>query len=570
MRRFRGALTKSALAEPATRTPDATVARERAVVVDLGLVAPGSPVAALLIAFPLFDGETIVLERERLEVRGPGNYTWYGSIPGSPLSTAIITVVDGAVAGSLSLIDGKDLSLRRFLIRRDVDGGHVLRRLEMSAFPLEARPTPQRIGTKPGLPLEKDAAADPLVQTDASTTIDIMIVFTNQVAARIGTAVPAEAQAAVDEANTIYANSGINTRLRLVYTGRVYYDESGDFATDLSRLQNPSDGYLDEVQALRNTYSADLVEMFIEATAYCGIGYVYPSESYAFTVSNRGCAAGNWTLAHEVGHNFGALHEPYQDPSVWPFAYGHGHVKLTAPGWRTVMSYGSQCSSVGVSCPRIPFFSNPLLTYNGTSLGTVENGTTPTSDNVRVHNGRANAIANFRQSLVTCTPTLTPAAATISGAGGSGSIAVSNTATCAWTATPSASWITITSGGNGSGGGTVGYAVAANAGVARSGDDHHRDAGLHHQPGCRLRVRGDHAGVGARRRQHAQRSGECGQRLRVDSERIDVVDHLGGAGTGTGSGSFSYQVARTPAPPAPDRLPWAGARSPSTRRVSPG
>ena len=68
---------------------------------------------------------------------------------------------------------------------------------------------------------------------------------------------------------------------------------------------------------------------------------------------------------------------------------------------------------------------------------------------------------------VVCATTLTPSTATISGAGGSGSIAVADT--CGWTATPSASWITITSGSAGSGSGTVGYAVAANTGVARSG-----------------------------------------------------------------------------------------------------
>jgi hypothetical protein len=48
-------------------------------------------------------------------------------------------------------------------------------------------------------------------------------------------------------------------------------------------------------------------------------------------------------------------------------------------------------------------------------------------------------------------------------------VTVTTTASCAWTASSGAAWITITSGGSGTGGGSVGFAVAANTGGQRSG-----------------------------------------------------------------------------------------------------
>ena len=52
-------------------------------------------------------------------------------------------------------------------------------------------------------------------------------------------------------------------RVRLVYSGEVNYTEAADFSTDLNRLSNSGDGYLDEVANLRNTYGADLVSLLL-------------------------------------------------------------------------------------------------------------------------------------------------------------------------------------------------------------------------------------------------------------------------------------------------------------------
>jgi Zn-dependent metalloprotease len=65
----------------------------------------------------------------------------------------------------------------------------------------------------------------------------------------------------------------------------------------------------------------------------------------------------------------------------------------------------------------------------------------------------------------TCTFSISPTSASFAAAGGTGSVSVTATAGCAWTAVSNATFITITSGSSGTGNGTVGFSVAANAGT---------------------------------------------------------------------------------------------------------
>ena len=68
-----------------------------------------------------------------------------------------------------------------------------------------------------------------------------------------------------------------------------------------------------------------------------------------------------------------------------------------------------------------------------------------------------------------CTFTITPTNQSFVFSGGNGTVTVTTTSDCAWTATSNAAWITINSGSSGSGSGMVGYTVAINSGLQRSG-----------------------------------------------------------------------------------------------------
>jgi M6 family metalloprotease-like protein len=67
-----------------------------------------------------------------------------------------------------------------------------------------------------------------------------------------------------------------------------------------------------------------------------------------------------------------------------------------------------------------------------------------------------------------CSYSISPTSQSFSSAAGSGTVTVTAGSGCSWTAASNAGWISITSGASGSGNGTVGYSVQANAGGTRS------------------------------------------------------------------------------------------------------
>ena len=446
------------------------IARQRAVGIDFRQLQPQVGRSKLALSVDLFDGVALLADLDRIDIRSAQSYSWFGSVRGLPNSRATLTIVDGILAGNLIVLDDWNRVKGSYQIQSAGDGLYVLEELNQTAYPADHPPGIDLHPPIPPLPLDPSSPRDS-PKDSGTVTIDVMVVYSNETASATGSAIGAQIQAAIDSANTIYANSGVNARLRLVYSGPANYAHSGDFSLDLNRLTGTSEGYMDDVHALRNAYGADMVSLWVEGGQYCGIGWVGPYASYAFTVVNRGCATGNMSFAHELGHNMGALHDPYMDPSPNPYAYGHGHINLVSR-WRTVMSYNNLCAATapGTGCSRIPYLSNPNLTYGGAALGTAEAGTTPTSNNARVHNNVAAMVAGFRSTVVgaACTYTLSPTTASPAAAGGTATVNVTTQSGCAWTASSNASWLTISGAASGTGSATITYATAANSGAARS------------------------------------------------------------------------------------------------------
>jgi len=454
------------------RRPELGVTRQRPVRVDL-LALDERERAADALTIELFDGQTVTLAKDRLERRGDRNYTWHGKVSGHDKSFALITVVDGQVSGTIELGDSGRGARTRYRVQSTSDGLTLLQEIDASSFPDDHPAGGEPLAPAADVKTSADSASSvsgtdttAMAAADASNTIDVMIVYSNQSAGAAGAAIGAQAQQAVDTANLVYANSGIGMRLRLVYAGPANYSESGDFNTDLARLTSAGDGYMDSVGALRETYGADLVSLFVENSQYCGLGWIGPNAGYAFTVVNRGCASGNLSFPHELGHNFGARHDSYVDAATTPYAYGHGYVN-TNGGWRDVMSYNNACAAVGISCTRIAYLSNPSVVYGNPASPT---GNATTADTARVHNQNALTVANFRASksgtAPACTWSLAPASAAAGSTAGAGSVGITTQSGCVWNAASNAGW--LTTGASGSGSGTLAYSYAANSGQARS------------------------------------------------------------------------------------------------------
>ena len=142
------------------------------------------------------------------------------------------------------------------------------------------------------------------------------------------------------------------------------------------------------------------------------MAWIGPSASSAFSVINRGCASGNYSFPHELGHNFGARHNPETDPGIYPYAYGHGYNRaaLGIAGDRDVMSYAPGT--------RIAYLSNPNVLVGGMPMGDAGN-----SDVARVINQNAATIANFMQSVHVAPPAPMATAISVAGTGdGEGAI----------------------------------------------------------------------------------------------------------------------------------------------------
>jgi hypothetical protein len=266
------------------------------------------------------------------------------------------------------------------------DGLHAVTKIDQHGYPSEHTPDNpsgalaaaiEDASTR-GKPGSSTGGTDGTVTTQALSTQNVLVVYTASAAAATAN-ISSLIQLAVDETNTSYANSGININMVRVNTAAVTYNETGTFSTHISRLQGTTDGYMDNVHTLRNTYGADIVLLVVNDSEACGIAAaIKATASSAFAVAHYSCITGYYSFGHEL----------YVDSSTSPYAYGHGYIPSTK-NWRTVMAYGNNCNN----CTRIQWWSNPLKTYPAT--GQVM-GTATYEDNARVLNGTAATVAAFR------------------------------------------------------------------------------------------------------------------------------------------------------------------------------
>lgn len=387
--------------EAVTRSRFATVKFE---LLDSALRESQNP--ATSINLNLFNDVTVEAVFDRTEILSTGGYAWIGTVRDIDYSQVIIVVNEGRATASIRVPGGN--------IQVVPEGGamHSIRELNESllgAEPDDTEPAPQTVEAA-------SVSAASAISSDDGSIVDVMVIYGPDARAEVGGTAQMLDRIALGmtESNTTLDNSGASFRYRLVHTYETTYTSSGSSVTDLDRLYETADGFMDEIHGLRDQYGVDLVSLWLKDGG-CGRGYIWSTASSAFSIARLGCATGNLTFGHEFGHNFGARHDWYVDSTTDAPTYNKGLVD-NGYQWRTMMAYWSECwdSAPNINsfvCTRVTQISNPSINYSGAPTGVPEGTSTACTfknlnnpdcdaDNLQVMNDRSFTVANFRARQV--------------------------------------------------------------------------------------------------------------------------------------------------------------------------
>ncbi|KAG5176514.1 hypothetical protein JKP88DRAFT_347116 [Tribonema minus] len=240
---------------------------------------------------------------------------------------------------------------------------------------------------------------------DDGTVVRVMYIYGNASGSRWGgSQIYSMVAAAITSANLVLSNSNAGVQLELATLLYSNYNDTDMYAA----LNAMVAGTVPGANAARDAYSADLMQMLTEDPRYCGLGWVLNSATNANSKYGNSAVqvlclgSSNWAHIHEIGHNLGAHHDVSTDGassatgSDWPYSFGYRY--CSTPNFRTIMAYTCNPNT----SPRIPYFSSPLITYNGYPTGTA------TEDNARTLRSSRTAVANYRTTTAS-TLTITPA-----------------------------------------------------------------------------------------------------------------------------------------------------------------
>jgi peptidyl-Asp metalloendopeptidase len=354
-------------------------------------VVPAEPIGAE-VKLP-FRGGTVTLVGKTSTRRSDGSISWRGEVAETGEPAALMVWNNAPLTGYFAY-DGTI-----FTIENAGGGVNIFAEMDPSKLPAD-HPSPassrDNLLISSQLAIRRQALSEPKVAPFADAerqaleakkiTIDLMMLYTGNVAKRYVRDPDDLLELAVEQTDEILAKSGLgNITLRLVHSQLIDYDGSKD--DQFTHLYTMVDGLeqFKDVRKLRNEKRADIVGLVIDNPNGCGLATrIGPDSDEAFFVVHHACATVSMSIAHEIGHILGIRHDRHVDANDTPFAYGHGHVN--GEKWRDLMSYNGGCGG----CPRIAHFSNPRVMYKGEPTGTAA------ADSARVILQLAERVANFR------------------------------------------------------------------------------------------------------------------------------------------------------------------------------
>ena len=211
-------------------------------------------------------------------------------------------------------------------------------------------------------------------------------------------------RALIVQANEDLTRSGI-TDFRWAVTAvaaMLPYETNGDgsMSADLDAITftNTEAGRYARELAVRN--GADQTVLFVTGERdYAGLAWRPGHQAVCLWGTSH------FVVAHEMGHNLDCNHDRETAGAAdgGPYNFGHRYRAANGRDSGTIMSYAGT---------RVPYFSNPALTYQGTPLG-VAAGQPKAADNARTIRENAAAMANYREAVTAPVITQQPAGATV-------------------------------------------------------------------------------------------------------------------------------------------------------------
>lgn len=179
----------------------------------------------------------------------------------------------------------------------------------------------------------------------------------------------------IQNANLYMENSDVAITYEIAgFLDADYSDKTGDSTSKMLDYMSSTTHPLGvAIAAERDRLKADMVNLMIDNSSdnVCGRANLTATKETAMSVTL--CYS---SIAHELGHNLGALHD-WEPGTEVPYMFGYRNPSKT---FHTVM----------LDHDPIPYFSNPRLTFEGEPIGTVER-----EDVARRFNERREIVENF-------------------------------------------------------------------------------------------------------------------------------------------------------------------------------
>ena len=330
-------------------------------------------------------GNTYTISKDLVEMRGDGDYTWFGS--GDQISNAIF-VVNGTHASGLIYTATKTFEILH------VSGSiHEIYDLDMSQFPPVSSGqtnTARAAQDTPDMDLISQLESAYIGWQEYDTgraetvTIDVFIVVTEKAIRDYGfQGAYSMVNVAVDNANAVYRFNDLPISLNLVYYYTVSgYTDAGNLETDLRNLMNSDDRSFVRARVLIDQADADVVVMLagdytpsmnddnFDKLNTCGHApdRMVVSSDTAFGAVESVCIAAH-SFTHVIGLMQGAGPNIEQGTNS-EFRYGHGYYHAGVDR-RTIMSQSAgNCDDPRTTaeevCEREQIWSDPYRVFFGT------------------------------------------------------------------------------------------------------------------------------------------------------------------------------------------------------------